>query len=344
MVPFLGDKLLLGGDSSLLIFSRGKLQILTKDRVHLVSCISIDDSGIVWTGSLNNTINGYGVNENKKEISAALLFSYSVNSLGNQDYIQCITTNNKRNQILCGTSQNGIVILKLREGKLIPSGRINISSGLSNNNVVSLTWHNDSTLLVGTGRGLDKIIFTVPGDSFYVHNINDYYNFSNTVYSMAKNESGHILLGTEAGLLEIPTVDIEQNLDKVLPIAVSAIQMPGNPDSIINIKKPIELPYNNSGITISYSSPSFIVKNKIRYTYLLAGGNQRNWSKPSNSNHVTFLNLSPGNYRFIVKPVNMYGKVSPSEASLMIIISPAFWQRWWFNLGVVLAVALLLYL
>jgi two-component sensor histidine kinase len=333
----------MGGDGSICLFSNGKLTILTKDKVHLTSCMIADSSGTLFTGSLNNTINGYKLKTNDHTLSAPLLFSYRASTLGNQDFIQCITVDRKRSRLLYGTSQNGIIFMKPENGKWIPSGQINIASGLSNNNVVTLKWHNDSTLLAGTGYGLDKINFTGSGDSFYVHNINDYYNFSNTVYSIIKDESGHILLGTEAGLMEIPTVDIEQYLATDLPVAIAAIQIPGIPDSTINAKKPVELPYNNSGITITYSSPSFVMKNSTRFTYLLEGGNQSNWSTPSASNHVTFLNLAPGRYRFIVKPVNIYGKISNSGASVALIIEPAFWQRWWFNLAILIALASLIY-
>jgi hypothetical protein len=343
MVPFQGDKLLLGGDESILIFSNHKFNVLTNDGVHLISCMTVNSSGELYTGSLNNSIAEYRLNTNDHSVSASLLLKYSAVALGNQDFIQCITTDKRKDRILYGSSQNGIIMLVHKDGQLIPSGLINVGSGLSNNNVVSLNWLNDSSLLAGTGYGLDKIIFSASTDSFYVHNLNDYYNFSNTVYSIIKNESGHILLGTEAGLLEIPTVNIEKSLNKILPVVISAIQLPGNPDSTINTKRPVELPYNNTGITVTYSSPTFVMQNNTRFTYLLEGGNQHNWSKPSTSNHVTFLNLSPGKYRFKVKPVNIYGEISNSMATIAIIINPAFWQKWWFGLTIVILLGLLLY-
>jgi len=343
MITFRGNNLLLGGDSTILLFSNGKMSSIAKEGVHLVSCMAIDDSEILWTGSLTNMINGYSLHSDNEKISASISFHYQATANGKQDYIQCITVDNKKNRIIYGTSQNGITILTRANNKLIQSAKINISSGLSNNNVVSLVWYNDSTLLVGTGYGLDKIIFATATDSFYVHNINDYYNFSNTVYSIVKTGTGDILLGTESGVLKIPSVDIEKNLGKDLPVVISSIRLLGNPDSTIDIKKIIDLPYNNNGLTVSYSSPFFINEKNIRYTYLLAGANQNSWSRPSSSSHVTFLNLSPGHYKFMVKPVNIYGEISAEAASAEIYIRPAFWQTWWFNLILILAVSVLLY-
>jgi hypothetical protein len=342
MVAFQNDKLILGGDSTILLFSKGKLKPLTKNRVHHISCMTIGPSGILWTACLNNTINGYYLQLNDNNAPASLKFHSLATTVGPQDYIQCIAAD-KKNRLLCGASQGGITIWEQKNHELTQFARINTSSGLSNNNILALTWHNDSTLLVATGYGLDKITFHAAG-GFSVRNVNDYYNFSSTVYSIRKDESGNILLGTELGFLKLPSVDIEQNVDVKRQISISAIQLLSNPDSIIDVKKTIVLPYDNNGITLSYSSPSFINEKNTRYVYLLSGGSENKWSQPSASNHITLLNLSPGHYRFMVKAENMYGEISPLVAAVEIVIHPAFWQTWWFGLLLICAIAIAIYL
>ena len=337
-----GDKLLLGGDSSILLFSNQKLTLLTNDSVHYISCMAIDAAGDLWAGSFKNTITGYHLQKNNTGLTAVVAFHYLVPGTSAGDNIKCITTD-KRNRILYGTSQAGITILSKTNNTLQRHTIIDIKKGLSSNHVLSMYWYNDTTLLVGTGYGLDKIIFSANSGFFYVHNITDYYNLSGSVYCIQKDSAGNIVLGTEAGLIKIPSVNIEQYVTQSPPVDISAVHLLSNPDSLLNFKQTIELPYNNSGITIFFASPSFTNEKNTRYVYRLAGGDQNNWSQPSASNSVALLNLLPGHYHFEVKTVNIFGALSATEAVVDLIIKPAFWQSWWFYLLVILVIAALLY-
>jgi len=179
---------------------------------------------------------------------------------------------------------------------------------------------------------------------FYVQNINDFYNFSTTIYSIRKDGRGNILLGAESGLIKIPSIDIGQRALRNLPIVISSIQLLSGEDTLIDTEKTIELPYSNNGLTIYYSSPSFTNERNTRYTYQLTGGHQNQWSQASFSTRVTLLNLSPGHYHFTVRPVNMYGHASTQTAGVEIIIRPPFWQRWWFQLLLLALAATLTFL
>lgn len=330
MVPFQENKILLGGDSSILILNNGKMSVLTKESVEYISCMAFGPTGILWTGGLGNTIVGYKLNTATNKIAASAAYRHIPATIGGQDYIQCIAAN--KNLIAYGTSQSGIHVAEIMNNTLSEKTLINISTGLSNNNIYFLSWFNDTTLLAGTGDGLDKIIFKPKTDSPFVYKLTKYYNISNTVYSAKKDASGNILLATEAGLIIIPTIDVEHDASKELPVTISSVRLLNYPDSILNTASTVKLPYNMNNISISFASPSFTNEKNIKYTYLLSGSNQTIWSTPSFSGSVEFSNLPPGNYRFMVKPVNMYGAVSSSVASLEIIIKPAFWQTWWFFL------------
>jgi len=341
MVTYHTNKLLLGGDSSILVFESGKLNTLTKDQVRAISCMALDSSGFLWTGSLHNVINGYKLEAGPKQFSASFIYHYAARSAGAQDYMQCLCRN-KNGLLLYGTGQSGIGILSVSGNKLMEVNRITTASGLGNNNVLCMQWYNDSILLAGTGSGIDEIIFSVNGRWRILH-LNDYYNFSNTVYCIRENEAHHFLLGTEAGLFEIPTLDVESFSFKNMPVAISAVSLIGRPDSLLDDKL-VELSAGNRGISISYSSPCFINEKITRYTYLLEGSQQHNWSNPSGINQVNFIDLPPGHYRFMVKAINVFGEISAIQAVIEINIQPAFWQRWWFYLVAALALVLTLYL
>jgi len=334
-------KLLLGGDSSILLFMDGKLHKFITEKVRYVSCMTVDAQGILWTGSLNNIINGYQIRENGKQLSASLIFQYAAQSAGAQDFIQCISVN-KAGDVFYGTAQSGIGLLSVSGNKLIETGRISTAAGLGNNNVLCMQWHDDSTLLAGTGSGIDKILFSTIHPPRVLH-INDYYNFSNSVYSIRENEKHHFLLGTEAGLFRLPSVDVESGSMRNMPVAIAALKLISDPDSIIADNNTINLSHDNKGITISYASPNFVNEKNTRFTYLLEGGNQQNWSRPAEANQVSLIDLPPGKYRFMVRAVNIFEEASSDAAIVNISIRPAFWQRWWFYGLIVLATGAILF-
>ena len=340
----LGDEgLLLGGDSCILLFRNEKLSTLTKDRVHFISCMVLDSSNLLWTGGLDNDIVAYSMGDRSGQPGIQVAFRCKASAAGPEDNIKCMTVD-RRHRIVYGMTQSGVYVMARDRGELKKLFWISAASGLSNNHVESLLWHDDTTLLAGTGYGLDKIIFPANKDSFYVQNISDFYNFSTTIYSIRKDDQGNILLGAESGLIKIPSVDIERRALRNLPIVISSIQLLSGKSLIAGAGNTIDLPYNNNGLNIFYSSPSFINERTTAYTYQLTGGSQNQWSQPSISNHVTLLNLSPGRYHFSVRSVNIYGQASTQFARLEIVIRPPVWQRRWFQLLMLVSAAALIFL
>jgi len=328
MVALNDNILLLGGDSGILIFQNNKTDWLTRKDVDHISSMTIDQNSILWTTSLKNKIVGYKISVHDNKVIADEIYQGQTITDGAQDYVQCIAVHN--NFIAYGTSQSGITFLTTNGKNITGKKRIDVSSGLGNNNIYFLTWYNDSVLLAGTGEGIDKIILSRNTDSLSIYDISKFYNISSSVYSAKMDAPGNILLATESGLISIPGIDIEQEVLKKLPITISSIRLLNYPDSIPATNSILKLPYYINNISISFASASFKNEKNIRYTYLLQGSNQANWSNPSASANVELSNLSPGNYHFMVKPVDIYGKPSSSTAIADIIIEPAFWQTWWF--------------
>ena len=68
-----------------------------------------------------------------------------------------------------------------------------------------------------------------------------------------------------------------------------------------------------------------------RYQVKLEGAD-RDWSPPSLQRSVSYANLSPGKYRFLVRAISAEGRVSQSPAVVTFRILPPVWRRWWFIL------------
>ena len=77
---------------------------------------------------------------------------------------------------------------------------------------------------------------------------------------------------------------------------------------------------------LHYTEPS-----ESRYAYQLLGFD-RDWVETDAAHRsASYTNLNPGKYVFRVKAANHLGVWNPEPATLDIIITPPFWQRWWFR-------------
>ncbi len=89
----------------------------------------------------------------------------------------------------------------------------------------------------------------------------------------------------------------------------------------------IEMPYSVNMFTISFSTLSNVLPEKVTYTYKLEGFNN-SWIT-THDNYATYTNLAPGQYKLIVKAANCDGLPSETEAALDISILPPLWRTGW---------------
>lgn len=108
--------------------------------------------------------------------------------------------------------------------------------------------------------------------------------------------------------------------------------------SITQIKS-VSIPHGYDVITIDFALLDFFNVKKNKYLYKLEGFDI-DWNNVGSRNSATYTNLPPGEYTFIVRAYNSDGIRNTKEASLRIIILPAFYQTTWFK--VILAVSLIL--
>ncbi len=90
----------------------------------------------------------------------------------------------------------------------------------------------------------------------------------------------------------------------------------------------ITLPYNANVFSIDFSVLDFIAPHKTKYSYYLEGFDKE-WHT-TNRNFVTYTNLTSGTYILKVKGSNSDGIWNDAGIEMKIIITPPFWQAWWF--------------
>lgn len=94
--------------------------------------------------------------------------------------------------------------------------------------------------------------------------------------------------------------------------------------TLLNKQQQIVFPHNKSSFTISYISLSFQAQNKNEYAYKLEGIDNE-WIHAGNNKSVTYVNLQPGSYSFMVKASNNSGVWNEEGTQILIKILPPFW-------------------
>ncbi|MDI1240876.1 MAG: triple tyrosine motif-containing protein [bacterium] len=90
-----------------------------------------------------------------------------------------------------------------------------------------------------------------------------------------------------------------------------------------------DLPHTDNNFQIDWFGLDLRAGEFLRYQFMLEGADA-DWSKQSDQMTVTYANLRPGSYRFLVRAINTEGASSAAPAVIAFQIIPPVWQRWWF--------------
>lgn len=337
MMMYNGD-LLLGGDNVLAVLRQGQMQENSLPSGP-INCMTVDSYGILWTGSKDNTICGYEMTD---MLQPQLLYTAGHGIDGVADEVHSMLAD-KQGRIWYSTVLHGLYMLKPDGRAFIEGLHLSIAGGMSDNACRGLWLYDDTTLLAGTGAGLDRVIISPSSNGYSVVPVSAYYDFSSTVYTIKPGRDGCLLLGTESGLMQLPGIATDKQDARRLPVYFTSFSLLNNTDSVIDVTKPVRLSYDQSSFTIDFASPGFVNEQALRYVYRLQGGRQSSWSEPTNSGGVTFSNLPPGKYLLEVKVMDINNRLSVATASLSINVAAPFWQKAWFVLLVLLLIALIVY-
>ena len=83
-------------------------------------------------------------------------------------------------------------------------------------------------------------------------------------------------------------------------------------------------------LQIDYTSPSFLIPQKVKFRYRL-DGYDRDWKDAGTRRQAFYTDLPPGNYSFRVIACNSDGVWNDSAAKLDFSVAPAYYQTNWFR-------------
>jgi signal transduction histidine kinase len=162
---------------------------------------------------------------------------------------------------------------------------------------------------------------------------------------MVADGRGRIWVSLDQG---ISVADPRVTAINAIPVAVrmESISAGGNP---VNTRNPAPIPAGIESIVFQFAGSNLAVPDRVRFRYRLDGpnpdpnadlGSHRVWSDIVATRQVSYRNLGPGSYRFVIVASNSEGLWNGPETVVPFLIEPAFWQTWWFRAIALVALGL----
>jgi len=292
-----------------------------------------DRNGNIWIGTFSGGINVYHPKTGKFS-----LLNKSNSNLSS-DVIYCLYKDSK-NRMWAGTMGGGLCLYDESTRKF---RTYNEKDGLSNNIICSIVEDKKGFLWLSTSKGLCR--FNPQNGKVKV------FSMANGLQSPEFNRGagflsskGELYFGGNNGFNVFNPYQIPENTN--LPtVTLTGFQLFNRPVAIgedsplkqnIEVTREIILNHQQSVFTIEFSALSYTVPEDNKVAYKLQNFDS-DWNV-TNDRKVSYTNLDPGEYTFLIKAANNDGRWSNKITSVKIIITPPYWKTWWFQGLVIIAI------
>jgi len=156
--------------------------------------------------------------------------------------------------------------------------------------------------------------------------------------SIVKTENGKIYIGGINGLNFFHPDSIISS-SYLPPVVLTDFQVFNQPVAVgldsplktsIQTADEITLAYNQNVFSFQFASLDYNSPEMNQYAYMMEGFDE-DWIYSGNRRFITYTNLDPGKYIFLVKATNSDGIWNEKGRQIAIIINPPFWATWWFR-------------
>lgn len=216
--------------------------------------------------------------------------------------------------------------------------------GLVNTYIQAITEDQKGNIWFSSNKGIGCRV--MKKNCFYYYGHSDDVpagNFMNA--SVAQNTDGSIYFGSINGVccfnpnimmgkLKIPSAVVTEM--KVF----ERLGSQENSETIVPLSEgnAVELTHAQNSFSLTFNLQNYSLVNQVEYAYMLKGL-ENSWYTVNKNNSVTFRNIPPGKYEFLVKTRVHNQDWSQKTTSLLIRIHPPVWLTWWAKLIYVLLIA-----
>ncbi len=157
-------------------------------------------------------------------------------------------------------------------------------------------------------------------------------------YRCFQNEQGEMFFASWSGLNTFFPDQISDNANPP-PVVITALNLRNQPlRTDLLPDEQIKLSYRENYLSFDFAALDYAAPAKNQYAYKVEGLDA-DWIEAGTRRHADYPDLRPGTYIFRVKASNNSGVWNEEGAAVHIVITPPFWQTWWFL--ALLSVALL---
>lgn len=210
--------------------------------------------------------------------------------------------------------------------------------GLGDNTVYSIQEDEKGNLWIRTGDGISK--FDPIKKIFKNYNSKDGLpgmELNGNIFF--KNNDGKMFTGFSNGLISFYPDEIKDNPFKPqiaftkLLIMDQEVKFGENSPRTkpLNELEEVVFSYKDKVISFEFSALHFAIPSKNKYAYRLEGLLDKWIFVDANNRIAKFTNLNPGEYILKITSSNNDGIWSDVERSIRIIITPPYWETWWFR-------------
>ncbi|MBK9255972.1 MAG: histidine kinase [Saprospiraceae bacterium] len=219
----------------------------------------------------------------------------------------------------------------------------NTENGLPNNYIYAVVADNDRRLWISTNAGLALLDTSTGIVRKYTEN-DGLQGLEFNTASFAKTEDGKIWFGGVNGFnLVDPALSVQDTFSPS-PLITDIKVM--NTHLVTDISIPyldnIRLTHDKNFVSFEFQSPNYSQTENIIYHYKMIGVDS-GWVNNGTRSFVSYTQLKPGTYKFMVKSANSHHIWSAKPRILTIIISPPWYLTLTFMIAVTLSCLWLLY-
>ncbi len=276
-----------------------------------------DWSGNLWIGSMNTGLY-------KRDGKTNQLIHHYQSSKGKDDGLSVNVANDivqyNDNTILIAS--NSLSILNTNTGKfqyILPS------DGIPSERIINIIVDKKKRIWLAMVNGLYRLNLEKKIPIIYSE-VNGMQSSNIEIASEAVLPDGRIAVGTFRDFM-VFNPDAVIDTTKVPAVVLTSLKALDKPILIDSTReKFISLPYDQSALTIEFTTLNFSKHNTVLY---MLEGLDKQW-KATSDMKVSYPYLPSGNYIFKVQAVNEEGVAGETIELLEIHVQTAFWKSWWF--------------
>lgn len=300
-----------------------------------INSITEDHQGNLWIATYGGGLNKF---DKEQDFTRYQKVSGDTNSISS-NVVFCVFVDSSYAWI--GTAE-GLERLDLKNEQF---KRYNSQKGIGSNIVYGILKDDMNNLWLSTNRGIAK--FNIETESFQI--FDEKYGLQSNEFNPGayhKSLTGEMLFGGINGFNSFYPQDIQANVE-VPKVLLSNFMINNKPVSIgkngriplhISELSQIDLTHKENVLSFEFIAIDFSNSKNIKYYYKLENFDEE-WIPSDGRRFVTYTNLEPKNYTFLVKASKSDATMGDGQVtSLAINITPPYYGTWWFKVLFVLGV------